>query len=422
MRPIAGIAALGVLCSGFVGAAVGQDIVRGADLADAVQVLDAAPSKEALPCSIEIDGKAFLDFAFRYNAEFLVQCRLGGVVQPGSTLFAVIRMTPRINTLGIGHPGATPTILMEQFNLPVPAATKPSPLLAPVTNQRATMGGGYSIGPGKYLVEVALTDRHGHTCRARRTLKTVELKSARDVPFALQPGAVAPLLDSHWNGALAGKGLRLTVFLNAYNVVSRPLASHRVNPLEPLASLPGYGGLARVYHRNPEYLLDSLASVLKLIPCQSVNVVAFNLDNQELLFRQKDFDSGGFRRLEKALGEMQTGSIRYQALRRGAWADFLVHLTQSEAAPAQSSDVFLFLGPWGSHEWDKFPKPLTREIEQSRARVFYFRYFPLVGHAPDGMDRWIKQLHGSVFDVRSPEMLAHSIQTLRARTSVSAAN
>jgi hypothetical protein len=92
-------------------------------------------------------------------------------------------------------------------------------------------------------------------------------------------------------------------------------------------------------------------------------------------------------------------------------------MEQREAGLEKSPDTIIFLGPWGSHEWEKVPKDMVRTMEHSQARIFYFEYFPAVGGAPDAMERLTKDLHGAVFTIWSPETLAQAIKEILSQTN-----
>ncbi len=386
MRPLLSIARLFLFGSLVASVAVAQQFVKSNELPQAIQILDNAPSKNQLPCYIELSPNLRLDLLFRYTAGFLIECRLGEKLHPGTNLFALVRVTPK---------SGQPTIMIEQFDLPPARPRDTAGLFASPSQLQATMSGGFVMGPGQYSVEVVLADQQGQTCRKQKKLKPPEDRGARIVPFALQPGAVAPLMTMRWNGALAPNGPRLTVFLNAY----------------------GPNGSTYLRALDRAFVTQSLVTLLNQIPCKSIKLVAFELDRQQEVFRQDHFDAGGFVQLQKSLARINYDSISYQALGKDTWRRFLVNLVQNESASDQPPNDIIFLGAWGSHEWEKLPLEAASKIELANAHVFYFELFPLVGGAPDGVERLTKDLHGSVFAIRSPETLAQAIKKTLALTT-----
>jgi hypothetical protein len=344
------------------------------------------PSKNSLPCHLQLSSNLQLDFLFRYMAGFAVDCSLGEKLPPGTRLVALIRVTPELGK---------PTVLLEYFDIPQVQQHSLSRFDAQLSQLKVQMSGGFAMGPGRYSVEVVLVDNRGHSCRELKKLKPAEERTDRNVPVGLQPGSVAPLLDARWSGLLAAKGLRLTVLMNAH----------------------GRFGFAHFHAWERAILLQSLVTLLNQLPCKSVRLVAFDPDGLQEVFRKESFDADGFAQLKKALERMEFVTISYQALKKGAWSRYLVDLAQRESSSKESPDDIIFLGTGGSHAWEKLPREMTREIEISKAHFFYFELFPYVGSAPDGVEQLTKDMHGAVFAVSSPETLAQAIKKTLALTA-----
>jgi len=376
-----------ILLSCLVASAAGaQELVRSEDLPRTIGIIDNAPSKSSLPCRIQLSSNLKLDFLFRYMAGFAIDCRLGEVLHPGTHLVALVKVTPELGK---------PTVLLEYFEIPQLRPHFPSGFDAQLSKLTVRMSGGFAMGPGRYSVEVLLVDDQGHTCRELKKLKPADDRGDKNIPVALQPGAVAPLVGARWNGSLATRGISLTILMNAH----------------------GRFGFAHFHAWERAILLQSLVTLLNQLPCRSVRLIAFDPDRLQEVFRQENFDPDGFAKLEKALERMEFVTISYQALKAGAWSRYLVDLAQRESSSKESPDDIIFLGTGGSHAWEKLPRDMTRKIEISNAHFFYFELFPYVGSAPDGVEQLTKDMHGSVFAIRSPETLAQAIKKTLALTA-----
>ena len=183
MRLLLSIARLFMLSCLVASAAGAQQLVRSEALSHATWILDHAASKNSLPCNIQLSSNLQLDLLFRYTAEFAIDCRLGEKLAPGTILFGLLRITPKLGK---------PALMTEEFDVPQVQKQNPTGLLASPSQLQAIMSGGFAAGPGEYSVEFVLTDMHGHTCREQRNLKSSEDRRARLLPLALQPGEVAP--------------------------------------------------------------------------------------------------------------------------------------------------------------------------------------------------------------------------------------
>ncbi len=366
----------------FASPAETQVVISAKDSPDAIRALDNAPAKDSLGCKIRIPKNPYLDFVFRYIAIVSIGCDFG-VIQPGMKVIEFVRVTPE-------H--GQPVVMTEEFAVPQNVREE-LPFSSDLDQLRLLMSGGFAIGPGRYSVEVVLTDQRGHTSRQQRELKTGNDKHRNYQPPALPPDSVAPLLEVRWNGKLATGGLHLTVLLHAEGA--------------------GLGAEDRVY------LLQSLVALLTQVPCQSVKLIAFNLDRQQEIFRQRYFDSDGFVRLEKSMEQKEFVTIPYESLIPGAWEKFLLDMTQHEAGSTEQPDAVIFLGRGErSYLRHKLPMDAVRRLEVSNTQFFYFRYFrwyPGYNGLHDPFERLTKSLHGSVLEVRSPETLEQAIRKMLAQ-------
>jgi len=337
-------------------------------------------------CSVDLSRKPQLDFLFRYEARFDISCPLGGAMLPGTSWLAFMRIT---NQLG------KPKLMGEEFDIPQISRDATGEFDAPLSGLDVSLSGGFALGPGKYVVEIALTSPRGNAFLGRWRVKCGEDKAERHTPSALESGAVEPFQGASWDGALAKRGLRLTVLLHV--------------------DMPGSWWAARFNMfntSNREYLLQSLASLLHQLPVQSVDLIAFSLDGQTVFFQRNSLDAAGFLELKKAVEQEKFDTVSYQALRKGSWAKFLVDLMRRQADSAQPPDAMVFIGPWGSHANEKLPQNLLGKLEFHNIRIFDLDYCKQTGTLPDGIERITKELHGTDYPIDSPRDLAHSIEAM----------
>jgi hypothetical protein len=195
----------------------------------------------------------------------------------------------------------------------------------------------------------------------------------------------------------SGKGLRVTVLLDAAPMNLR-------NPA------------LRAWDRA--FLLGSLSSLLKQIPCASVRLRAFNLDQQRELFRRDQFDDVGFMELAESLRTLELGTVSYRVLQqRQGWLDLLLDYANSELIAADPSDAVIILGP-RTRYFAQVPRSKLKGRETPNPHFFYFEYFP--GYArgsqfPDALSSLTKRLDGTVYQIFSPGDLARSIQKMLTR-------
>src|SRR4029077_17687123 len=142
------------------------------------------------------------------------------------------------------------------------------------------------------------------------------------VPLVMEPRSVAPGVHGSWDGKLDPNGVRLSILLDAA-------------PMNPLAP--------KLHAWDRALILQTLASLLKRIPCQSVEMTAFNLEQQREIFRQQKFDAEGFEKLATTLKHLELTTVSLQSLQRGSAEKFLSKIVQEQISAQASPDVVIFL-------------------------------------------------------------------------------
>ena len=367
----------------LVSGAKGQQPLNDADSKRIAHLLDTDRSPDLLQCTIQ-PVKPMLDFAFRLDVGYIVTCPSLQFEGHASNVAIFARVTPE---------GGKPLMLGQGYDLFV------VPAKSSIHQDNIQMSGGFAAGEGKYQVEVLVGDKEtGRTSRKSWSVRVKRSHQQRAEQVAIPPGTIFPLGVRPWpiKTDTTGKGLRVTVLLNA---------------------APASPWVTRLRAWDRTFLVESLSSLLKQIPCASVRLRAFNLQQQVELFRQDQFDDAGFTKLEDALEKLELGTISYQALQqRRRWLDMLMGYAREELIAATPSDVVIFLGPW-RYFGGEIPRDQIPTHETPEPRFYYFEYFPywLRSHPPDALGTLTKGLDGTIYEMNSPADLVHSVQKMLAK-------
>jgi hypothetical protein len=345
---------------------------------------------ERLKC--EIKGmRPFLDFAFRFEVGYIVRCPFRDFAELGSTVVAFVRITPE---------NGTPLVLGESYRLPPVFDTPEAKSRAGLLKEELEFSGGFAAGEGNYQVEVLVSDlKAARMCRKRWHVHLVRSSSEKKVPIAVSEHTAVPLTLLPWSGTFdaSGTGLRLTILLDAA-------------PVNPNAQK------LRAWDRS--FLLSALSSVISQINCQSVRLVAFNMDQQKEVFRKERFDEPGFGELAQAMRSLELGKVSFQILeRQQGYAGLLSRLANIEMTDSEPSDAVIVLGPH-TRFLDKPPQQLLPTRTAKAPRFFYLEYVPgwLLGREfPDVVEYVTKSLDGTNFKIHSPAELAHAMQKIAAQ-------
>lgn len=363
-----------------------QTLVTPGDAQRVNQLIDRGAGPQRLNCSVK-PLKPFLDFQFRFNAGFTIGCPLKLFAGKQSRLSTFIRVTPETGT----------PVLMEGAD-EIPAL--PADMAATDTrklNQDIELSGEFSLGDGRYLVELVTIDDRERACLKTWKVDAVRRRGVQPT-IILAHNAVEPTEFVPWDGKLEANGLRLTVLLD-------------VAPINPREQK------LRAWDRA--FLLDSLAALLREVQCRSVRLVAFNLDQQQELFRDERFTGGAeFDRLEKAMEHLELGTVSYTLLQQQqGWVDMLFRQVNQEATAPEPADAVIMLGPvthWRLRVVNKAQMAAVRNSVEP-AHFFRFEYSPLWTVFPDALDTLTRSLGGTVLIFHSPQDLGQAIRKMQGK-------
>ena len=330
----------------------------------------------------------FLDFALRFEAGFVVNCSLAQFEGNPALLAIYIRVTPA---------EGEKAFFGDRLSLPaIPEAKKPGFQWKHFKGE-IEFSGAIGVGIGKYKVETLLVDDHNRVQRKSWSVNVAPRGKEKSVEPAIRPNRISALSVPLWEHTRrsAEAGRRLTVLLDAA-------------PMMP------WSLKLRAWDRA--FLIGSLSSLLRQSGATEVRVVAFNLDQQRVIFRDDDFENDGFVKLNRALQALELGTVSYHSLQRGTgWADLLVNLVNAEVTGDDSSDAVVFLGP-NIRIMDKIDPEALRTRADIGPRLYYFEYFSHFGYEfPDSIHHLTNACRGTVFKMHSAADFAASIAKLQHR-------
>jgi hypothetical protein len=354
--------------------------------AAASRAIDGDIQGEKLDCLID-HVKPFLDFAFRFEAGYVVRCPVKLFDGQAAHLVIHTRVTPA---------SGEPVLFGEEYATPgIPTDMRARTNIRHL-NSYFEMSGGFTLGEGDYSVDLLVVDSFDRLTRSHWKLKAARAHGEQDIQVTMRTLTAAPLASRPWDGKLVekGQGFRLTVLLDA---------------------APREASALRLRAWDRVFLLDSVASLLRQIPCESVRVVAFNLDQQREIFRDDHFDRAGFRRLSRSLRELELGTVSYSVLKtQQGWADLLANMTNMEVNAENPSDAVIFLGPV-TRIMQKVPPSNLTPARNNSPRFFDLEYIPYWragSEFPDAIHHVTVSRNGTILKVHSPAELARGIQRM----------
>jgi hypothetical protein len=350
------------------------------------RVLAQGTKTERLDCHIR-PQHPFLDFAFRFEAGFMVDCPVKIFGGEESRVAAFVRVIPA---------DGKPAFLGEGFTIPAASAeaTRHSDLRK--VNAYLELSGVFALGEGEYSVTVIVADGSGRSVQKEWSIRARRSRAESSVQVSVPPATVSAMLPKPWKGERGDSPLisRLTIVLDAA-------------PMNHLSLK------LRAWDRA--LLLDSLASVLKQTRSRSVRLVAMNLDQQREIFRDDDFDEKAWPQLAARLRDLELGTVSYRVLgRERGWSDLLLDILAREIASPAPSDAVVFLGPT-VRITDKIPAGQVPRRTAPKPGFFYIEYYPfwLRGREyPDALAHVTHALGGQILKIHSPGELAAALKKI----------
>ena len=357
----------------------GQELLPPEDQAAASRLFDQSPQTERLNCNIQRE-KPVLDFTFHFDAGFRITCPFREFGGRRTQVTILVRVTPE---------GGTPVVLGRYAVFRGLSTESP-----PVRGERKVYylaRGGFSVGEGRYHVEVLLADSRKRTCQRAWWIK-ISHRSQKAVPVVLAAHQVSSLRIPTWHGPQPKGGLRLAVLLSA-------------GSFNPRA--------ARLGAAYQMMLLQILSSLLQQVPCRSVRLVAFNLDQERVIYRTDAFKPSGFDSLQQAFNQLNLGIVSVETLRRrDEWAQMLATLANQQLSAKPPPDAVIILGR--SFRWmKKVPREMLMFRYPGMPGFFYFENGPQ-NLFPDSLGYLAKSLGGKIYRITTPHDLGNAIQKMLA--------
>jgi hypothetical protein len=275
----------------------------------------ASPEQRAdFACQVTAD-KPSLGFDLRFHSAYRVSLPIKVLADAGGWFQVAMRVTPLAEA-------EEPVYLMRRYAIPeVHAGAKGEVLLS----------GGFNLGPGRYRLDWMMSDARQRVCSSHWDLEAKPGRGERDLPLTLGPNKVADWKKdasddvSQVNRDLTHP-LRVKILLS-------------LTPADPRRSI--------VKPEDAKVLFSMLRSIAGQPGIARFTVVAFNLREQKIVYRQENADRVDFVALRRTLQSPTAGTIDFHLLDDPQSETHFVTrlLTDQLGAQADSPDAVVIVGP-----------------------------------------------------------------------------
>lgn len=339
-------------------------------------VLEANELRKDLPCTVT-QRKPELGFDLRFHSGYDVNLPMKELVGGGDLLSVVFRVYPEGDE-------THPTYFAQHFRVPT---------LADEAKGEAVLQGSLDLGEGKYHVDWMIRDRAERICSSSWDVEA--LLPAKDKPILLfiNPKEVAETAPQS--------------FLN--DGQNRDGASHpdALNVKLLVNFAPQNSASAALQRSDTDALVTILKAIQRDPHVGLVSLVAFNLTEGRVVYRQESATSIDFPALGQALDSMKLGTVNLARLsQKHSETDFLQDLIEKEVGTASHPDLVVFAGPKAMLDAD-VPQEDLRRIGDIDCPVFYMNYNlnPQAVPWKDSISHAIKAFKGTEYTISRPRDL-----------------
>ena len=340
-------------------------------------ILESNEARKDLPCTVT-PVKPTLGFDLRFHSGYSVSIPLKELAGDGNQLTMIFRIIPEGQS-------DQPVLLSQRMSVPN---------IEEDAKGEATLQGVFDVGEGKYHIDWLMRDRSEHVCSSNWDFQAALPPKDREMPLNIgtnvveaadaEPFKEEPPVEH----APQGAPLNVKVMVNfgpqnAYSAALQPIdTSALVSILRNAARDPRIG---------------------------KFSVVAFNMQEQRVIYRQNASPQIDFPALGEALHSVNLGTIDFKRLgQKHADSDFLTNLITHEMKDgAETPDAVIIAGPKVMLD-DSLPQePLKQVADDVSFPVFYMNYNVNPQAVPwrDAIGVAVKHLKGAEFTISRPRDL-----------------
>lgn len=338
-------------------------------------VFEAGQARKDLPCTVNL-RKADLGFDLRFHSGYEVSVPLNELSGEGEVLSIVFRAYAQDDQAHAAY-------FVQHFRVPV---------IEDEAKGDAVLQGIIDLGPGRYHVDWLMRDRSERVCASSWDVEAALPPKDRPMPLFIDPNQITETTPEPFvnepveRNAHGNEGLKVKLLVNFAPQKAQAAALQRSDT-------------------------DALVSILKAIErdphVDRISLVAFNMDESRIVYRQDGGERIDFPSLGKALQTMKLGTVNIAKLnQKHSDTDFLSDLIQKEVSDNAHPDAVIFAGPKAMLDAD-VPQQELKRVGTVDCPVFYMNYNlnPQAVPWKDAISHAIRAFKGTEFTISRPRDL-----------------
>jgi hypothetical protein len=370
---LAGFVLIVGVCNAF-----SQNLMQGLASGGTVQllssdaaVLETEDLKKDLPCTVT-SVKPLLGFDLRFHSGYEITLPLRELAGEGDLLTIIFKVSSDAAK-------DNPVYFSQRYNVPD---------IQPDARGDAYLQGGFDIGEGSYHVSWMMRDRMERVCSSNWDISAT--LAAKDQSMKLAIGT--NLIEASDRE-----------FFKEEPPVTRINTEDALKVKVLINFAPQQSAAAAMAPIDTSALVSILRNISREPRIYRFSVVAFNMNDQRVVYRQDDADQINFPEMGKALASLKLGMVDYKKLTdKHSASDFLTKLIDDELGHS-NADAVIFAGPKVMLD-DTVQPDTLKEYSGTPYPVFYMNYNLTPNQNPwrDSIGTVVKRLRGYEYTISRP--------------------
>jgi hypothetical protein len=353
---------------------------------DDIAVLESPENRTDLPCRVE-PVQAELGFDMRFHAGYTVSIPLRELAGSGDQVRLLMRVSP------LEKPDRE-LYLLDRFSVPA---------IEEDAKGEALLRGRYMLGPGRYRVDWLMRNRAERVCSAHWKIDADLPADDLGDSLAMPPNTVAQRPDHTFEDlppvprAAPQQLLRVKILANFSPTDSRETT------LKPW---------------DVEAIVSILRNIAREPQVGRFSLVAFNMQQEQVIYRTDDVGWIDFPALGEAVDSIQLGAVDYRRLLDPHSATrFLTALLTEQLGPQDPEpDAIIIVGPKLMLD-NNIPQEALKQAGRANCPIFYLNYNSNPRKNPwrDAIGVALKVYKGLEYSIRAPRDLGAALSDMMFR-------
>jgi hypothetical protein len=384
-RPTRLLSVLAVYCTPLVFAQtpLGRGVdglvrLQNTDLA----VFEAGDARKDLPCAVT-PVKPVLGFDLRFHSGYDVSIPLRELAGGENVLTVLFRVAP-------ANRPEEYVYFNQKFRVPV---------IEEDARGDALLQGYFDVGEGPYKISWLMRDRTERVCSSSWDTEAVLPVKDKQLALAINPGEIQRMDGEQFKEEPPIERIQTDSPLNVKVLVNFAPQKADSAALQP-ADTSALVSILRQISREPHI--------------GRFSIVAFNMQEQRVLYRQDSANRIDFPALGEAVNTLNLGTIDLKRLgQKHGDTEFLTDLIKQEISGEDAPDALVFAGPKVLLDAN-VPQGELRDVGDVSYPVFYMNYnlFPQAVPWKDSISRAVKFFRGTEYTISRPRDLWFAVNDL----------